>query len=211
MADLLILANSRKKGGYCVAGKDVLTNKWVRIVKDADGTELSLAQIMYDDIRGQVHRTPYEPFDKFIRMDLGQSVPLVYQPENVLVMPTRWQEIHVAQHNVILDTPPDLWGEGDRINAIDIEQGRIIISQSLYLVKVDNLQFYINDYHSHRACFQYGGLFYDLGATMNPATFKSLLDGTMLHNSIITVSFAGAFLNQYSGNQEHYKLVAAVF
>jgi hypothetical protein len=40
--DILILANSRKNGGYCVAGKDVITNEWIRIVGDTDGAKLDL-------------------------------------------------------------------------------------------------------------------------------------------------------------------------
>ncbi|MDR0606648.1 MAG: hypothetical protein LBG80_20445 [Bacteroidales bacterium] len=209
--DICILANSRKKGGFCVAGKDVTTNEWVRIVGDSNGTELSLTQIAYSDTMGQVHRTPYEPFNKFLRIDLGQCVPLNYQPENILVTPTRWQQVHISEPNINLDTPPDLWGNGDRIKALDIKQGRIIISQSLYWIKVNNLQFYVNDFNTNRAYFQYGGIDYDLGATMNPVIFQSLLNGTMLHNDIITVSLAGAFFNNYSGQCEHYKLVAAVF
>jgi len=42
MTDILILANSKKNNGYCVAGKDIITNKWVRIVGDQNGAELYL-------------------------------------------------------------------------------------------------------------------------------------------------------------------------
>jgi hypothetical protein len=209
--DVLILANSRKNGGYCVAGKDVTTNEWIRIVGDPNGAKLDLTQIAYRDTMGQVQRTPYEPFKKFLRIDFGQSVPLNCQPENILVLPTQWQQVHISQPNISFDTPPDLWGNGDRIKALDIEQGKIIISQSLYWIKVHNLQFYVNDFNTNRVYFQYGGIDYNLGATMNPVIFQSLLNGTMSHNDIITVSLAGAFLNDYSGQHEHYKLVAAVF
>jgi hypothetical protein len=53
MADVFILANSIKHGGYCVAGKDINTKHWIRIVGDQQGSELTLAQIAYTDINGK--------------------------------------------------------------------------------------------------------------------------------------------------------------
>ncbi|GMO25357.1 MAG: hypothetical protein Pg6A_12690 [Termitinemataceae bacterium] len=138
------------------------------LVGDQNGGELSLSQIRYNDLANRGQKIPYEPFNKFIRLNLGNAVPLRYQPENILLGQGVWQEINVTQHNISYDTPMDLWGAGDRIKADDITQGLVNVQQSLYLIQVINLQFYINDYNSHRACFQYGNSTYDLGATMNP-------------------------------------------
>jgi hypothetical protein len=129
MADILILANSTKEGGFCVAGKDIVSNRWVRLVGDQDGAELSLSQITYNDIADRRQMIPYEPFNKIIRVNIGNSVPLRYQPENVLIGKEPWQEIQVAQNNTSYDTPIDLWGTGDRIKADDIEQGLVNIPQ----------------------------------------------------------------------------------
>ncbi len=211
MSDVLVLANSRKKSGYCVAGKDIATNRWIRVVGNSNGSELNFSQIKYLDTSGNIQNTSYQPFNKFIRLNLGVSVPLNYQPENVLIGQTPWQEIQVGKYNATLDTPTDLWGIGDRISADDIQQGRVIISQSLYWIQVTNLQFYVNNYGTNRASFQYGVYSYDLGATMDNQIFKAIVAGHCGHNSILTVSLAGQFLNKYSGKNEHYKLVAAVF
>jgi hypothetical protein len=211
MADILILANSTKNGGFCVAGKDIVSNKWIRLVGDKDGAELTLSQIIYNDVTGKRQMIRYEPFNKFIRLNIGDPVPLLYQPENILISSEPWQEIQVTQHNITYDTPIDLWGAGDRIKAYDIEQGLLNILQSLYLIQVSNLQFYVNDYNSHRACFKYGDNVYDLGATMNPAIFCDLVNGMRAHNNILTVSLAGPFFNRYTNQYEHFKLVVAVF
>ena len=211
MADILILANSTKEGGFCVAGKDIASNKWVRLVGDQNGAELSLSQVAYNDIAGKRQMIPYEPFNKFIRLNIGNSVPLRYQPENVLIGKELWQEIQVTQYNNSCDTPADLWGTGDRIKAEDIEQGLVNISQSLYLIQVTSLEFYISDRNRPRACFQYRDNEYNLGATMNPAIFQDIEKGVKTHNNILTVSLAGPFFNKYSNQLEHYKLVAAVF
>jgi hypothetical protein len=211
MADILILANSTKKGGFCVAGKDIVLNSWVRLVGDRNGAELNLSQITYNDLADRRQVIRYEPFNKFIRLNFGNVVPLCYQPENILIGQGVWQEIQVTQHNITYDTPTDLWGTGDRIKADDIKQNLITIQQSLYLIQVINLKFYINDYNSHRACFQYGCNTYDLGATMNPSIFQDIVNGVRGYNNILTVSLAGPFFNSYSNQYEHYKLVAAVF
>jgi len=211
MADVLILANSKKNKGYCVAGKDIKTNKWIRIVGDQNGAELYLNHLKYNDLAGRMQMIPYEPLNKIISLDLGNSVPLLYQPENTLIGQKTWQEIQLTQNIISYDTPNDLWGTGDRIKATDIEQGLINISQSLYYIQVNDLEFYINDYNSNRACFKYGQNIYDLGATMNPSIFSDIINEKRAYNNILTVSLAGPYYNKHSNQFEHYKLVAAVF
>jgi hypothetical protein len=211
MAEILILANSTKNGGYCVAGKNIVSNSWVRLVSNQNGAELNLNQITYNDLAGRRQMIRYEPFNKFIRLNFGNAAPLCYQPENILIGQGPWQEIQVTQHNISCDTPVDLWGTGDRIKADDIKQNLINIHQSLYLIQVTNLKFYINDYNSHRAYFQYGCNSYDLGATIDPSIFRDIVNRVRGHNNILTVSLAGPFFNSYSNQYEHYKLVAAVF
>jgi len=144
-------------------------------------------------------------------LDFGNSVPLPYQPENILIGQKTWQEMQPTQNIINYDTPNDLWGEGDRIKAADIEQGLIKITQSLYYIQVKDLKFYINNYNSNRAYFKYGQNEYDLGATMNPAIFNDIINGKRTYNNILTVSLAGPYYNKHSNQYEHYKLVAAVF
>jgi hypothetical protein len=210
MADILILANSRKHNGFCVAGKDVISNKWVRIVGDKEGAELNLNQLKYNDLAGRMQVIPFEPFNKIISLDFGNTVPLNYQPENILIGKETWKEKQVTQNNVGYDTPADLWGTGDKIKAADIEQGLVNIPQSLYLIQVTELKFYFN-YYKPRACFKYGLNTYDLGATMDPSIINDILIGERPYKNILTVSLAGPFFNRYTNQYEHYKLVAAVF
>jgi hypothetical protein len=211
MSNILILANSRKNRGFCVAGKDIETNRWVRLVGDPNGAELNLNQIIYQDLANRRQMVQYEPLNKIIQLDFGNAVPLRYQPENILIGQNLWQEIQVPNHNIIFDTPVDLWGASDRIRADDISQGLISITQSLYLIQASDLKFYINDYNTNRVYFQYGNNAYDLGATMNPFVFQEIVQGLRAHNNILTISLAGPFFNRYTQQCEHYKLVAAVF
>ncbi|MDR2034761.1 MAG: bifunctional DNA primase/polymerase [Helicobacteraceae bacterium] len=36
--NIIVLAKSTKHGGYCVAGKSLMTGKWYRFVQDKDGS-----------------------------------------------------------------------------------------------------------------------------------------------------------------------------
>jgi hypothetical protein len=65
MSDILILANSRKTRGFCVAGKDIETNRWVRLVGDSNGAELNLNQIIYQDLANRRQMVRYEPLNKY--------------------------------------------------------------------------------------------------------------------------------------------------
>jgi hypothetical protein len=51
----------------------------------------------------------FEPFNKILRVDLGASVPLIYQPENILIGQTPWREIQISQSNITYDVPTDHW------------------------------------------------------------------------------------------------------
>jgi hypothetical protein len=211
MPDILILANSRKNRGFCVAGKDVETNRWVRLVGDPTGLELNFNQIIYQDLANRRQMVQYEPLNKIIRLEFGNAVPLCYQPENILIGQNLWQEIQITNHNIAFDTPVDLWGASDRIKANDINQGHITITQSLYLIQASDLKFYTNDYNTNRVSFLYRNNAYDLGATINPLVFQELVQGLRAHNNMLTISLASPFFNRYTQQKEHYKLVAAVF
>jgi ABC-type hemin transport system substrate-binding protein len=45
MADILILANSTKNRGFCIAGKDIAANRRIRLAGGQNGSELNLNQM----------------------------------------------------------------------------------------------------------------------------------------------------------------------
>ena len=47
--NIVVLANSRKHGGHCVAGKCVDTGKWIRPVSRKEGTCLDFSQVQCED------------------------------------------------------------------------------------------------------------------------------------------------------------------
>lgn len=78
---IVILAVSKKKGGWCVVGKNVddLT-QWIRLVGDENGRELYDREITINDgTRNRLLKT-----QDVIDVELGEDCPLPYQPENKL-------------------------------------------------------------------------------------------------------------------------------
>ena len=78
--DVAILTKSAKNGGYCVAGIDMDTRQWIRLVSsDANSCGALFSQdLQYKD------GTYCEPFD-IARIPILGKHPHVYQPENVLI------------------------------------------------------------------------------------------------------------------------------
>jgi len=143
-AEIIVLANSVKHGQHCVAGKCVNTGNWIRPVSNVYGAELSHDQTKYQNPYGKFGVKPLQK----IRMGLSQHVPLTHQPENYLIDGNLWRQnfsIDKADLLAHLDMPVDLWGQGNRVQYNLITTGLHSIDQSLYLVKVDNLDLYTNN------------------------------------------------------------------
>lgn len=200
--ELVIFANSRKHQRHCVAGKCFSTLKWIRPVSNIDGEALDDRQITYTNPYG---RYPVRPLQR-IKMHFQQSAPLPHQPENQLISDQCWEQhykIDIPTLPRFLDFPDDIWGNGDSISYREIANGHRPISQSLYLIHVDDLQISQKSPRQFRAIFTYNGMKYSLAIT----------------DPLINASHVGkqpkqAFLCVSLGENFHgycYKLVATIF
>lgn len=205
---IVVLANSLKHGGHCVAGKCTGTKKWVRPVSNINGAELSDQQITFKNKYGQYRVKPLQK----INMSFSNAVPLSHQPENWLVDETQWEQNYSITTDELInyaDRPKSLWGEGgsipcDQINTTNIEQ-------SLYLVSVEGLNLYLNDDGKRRVTFTYRGtpnpVIYDFPVT-DPHfddLIKKQQSDDWNSNRYLCVSLGEPYQNA------HYKLVATIF
>jgi hypothetical protein len=78
VTDLLILANSYKNHGRCLAGVDSF-GQWVRPVSDSHGGAIDTSRVI---VSGQLVMPGH-----VVQAELGAPVPLPYQCENVLLGP----------------------------------------------------------------------------------------------------------------------------
>jgi hypothetical protein len=201
-AEIVVLANSLKHGQHCVAGKCLNTGRWIRPVSDEQGGELS-----HNQARCQ---NPYGTFGvktlQKIRMGFSRHVPLSHQPENFLIDDNLWQQnysVAVAELQSYLDEPYDLWGEGNRVPHSQITLGLYIVTQSLYLVQVEDLSLYYTIEGRRRASFTYGGINYDFAVT--DPKFDEIVRAQREVSDILCVSLG----EEYQGYC--YKLVASIF
>jgi len=154
---IVVLAKSLKHRNYCVAGKDINSKEWVRPVSDIYGAELSEQQCKCTNTKWQRDGNP--PYStkllQKVEMNFKEHAPLPNQPENYVVKDDAvWKQqyqIKVNELATYINDPDSLWGDDDRIDYSLIESKFVHISQSLYLIKVDDLKLYKNEHDKRRA------------------------------------------------------------
>jgi hypothetical protein len=198
--DVIIFANSVKHGEHCVAGKFAYDRKWIRLVADDAGRELTRDQVIVETKRGSFKVMPLE----IVKVDILRIAPLRHQPENHIINDVRWRKGHFFSHHEIsnfLDSPATLWGVGNCIAAQDVLTGNVQIAQSLYLIRADEITLHMHN-DRRRVAFTFNNQRYDLPST--DPNFDKIKCGARAMHGFICVSL-GEEHNGY-----HYKIVAAV-
>jgi hypothetical protein len=216
---IVILANSVKNNQHCIAGKDIITKKWVRPVSDAEGSELSHNQAKCQNPHGLF---PINLLQK-IEIEFSQEAPLINQPENIIITDEVWLQRYKLEWNDLnsfLDNPVILWnnesnsgiGENDRVDYHQISMNNIKIEQSLYLIRTDDAKVIVTTNIENRkrirVSFMYNKTTYNL-ATTDPTLWKdySLKDigeYQFATPKILCISLAGKFDDGFC-----YKLVVS--
>ena len=212
---IVCLANSRKYGGRCIAGKEVLREgfgAWVRPVRARTSTELGREERRYQD--GKEPKTL-----DVMEVALLEPAPHLYQRENHLLdvaQPYRQAgELPWDQVPSLLDRPETLWingsssyyGKNDRVSAADAAA----LTSSLVLVIPDNFAMRVHTEGGRprvRAHFRYRGQPYVFSVT-DPFTEWEYLakpDGEYpIEGAVLCVSLGEAYTDGFC-----YKLVATV-
>ena len=171
---LLILANSHRDGGRCIAGKDIKTKEWIRPIRNEEEHGL-------ENYKFLKYKT-LEIWD----IILSEHSPSKTQPENHIIFKVDWERKEKEEKDNIeefLDEPCNLWlydshrdNKNNRVLSKLIENKSIEIKQSLYLIKVNNLTCVYN-YRTEkwRAQFTYNKVEYDLSITDEKYTDKCLI------------------------------------
>lgn len=211
--EIVVLAKSIKNHGFCVAGKSTRTHQWIRPVSTPEGGELTKDQTLacFTNSSGEYRRYPCKPLQK-IRMTFLRYTPLDYQRENYLIDESMdWiqnYKITESELEPYLDNPIDLWGQGDYIL-----QGQNPERNSLYLIRVQNLRFYRDNYDRRKVSFLYNRILYRLSCT--DPNFDSLIQRQDLNTNyaILCISLAQPIAYNLNGVNEirHYKLVASIY
>ncbi|MFH2050492.1 MAG: hypothetical protein ABIJ12_13735 [bacterium] len=173
---ICVVANSIKKSNRCIAGREILKKQdgidywgnWIRPVSSHDEGAVSI-----NECRLQDNCVP-SPFD-LIQVDCQSCENDPSQPENWLIQSdAKWQKLGSYDIGVIddiVEAPDDLWlepfGRQDRVSPTFLTT--LDNHQSLYLIKPDNFNFFIESSWSGgkrvRGVFVYNGTRYDFSMT----------------------------------------------
>ena len=223
-ATLLVLANSWKRGGRCVAGRRVsiagtqLTlGEWVRPVAPPSGTcEGELLDRHCETSPGRQVRVL-----DVVQVPLRQPAPKPGQPENhEIVADKPWRRlgsVGTGSIRSLAEAPSGLWdldpNRTDRVAASDIE--RMSPRNSLVVIQPRSFRVKLRPKDGRmqwRGCFSYGSHEYDLSLTDD--TFREDMASqtgsatefvpAFKDRCLLCISLGGAF------GDYHYKLVAAV-
>ncbi len=144
---IVCLANSRKYGGRCIAGKRLNRDSpgsWVRPVSRSPRGELDLKTMTMED--GEI-----PALGDILSIPAGSSAPHPYQPENRFALPEIWQRegrFPGLRLDRLCDHPDTLWENGhsgwnginDRIPAETVYE---TVEQSLFFVRVYRLSAHV--------------------------------------------------------------------
>jgi hypothetical protein len=218
LTTIVCLANSRKKSGRCIAGKEWANGRagrWVRPVSERESHEISESDRQYQD------GTDPRLLD-VINIPFKKVAPSSHQPENYLIDDGYyWTKVGVASLVDVVkfaDRPASLWKNG--FSSGSGTNDRIPISEaiagegSLFLIWVTDLiiQVYKKsgpDFSKRviRAQFTHQGEQYDLGVTdpIRERTYLAMSDGQHdVGKALLCVSLGDPF------GEHYYKLVAAI-
>lgn len=210
--EIVVLANSLKHANRCVAGKTIYTKEWIRPVSNANGDAISVANTAVLNNRTN-KKWPLKLLQK-TEITFSCHAPRInHQPENFVISNDPWIDKYKIAHNELkyyLDYPENLWGLGNSIPYLNAEQGCLQqINASLYLIEVQNLRLYTNQFNGairRRAAFTYNSNLYDLAVTC--LTFDNHIQTYNYYESAILCISLG---ESSPHDNRCYKLIASIF
>lgn len=217
---IVLLADSKKQGGRCVAGREILARSyggWIRPVSGrASGSELWPSERQYQN------GADPQLLD-VIDIALDHAVPHTCHQENWLhSSQAKWAKVGTLGWNDaanLVDGPPVLWVNGSSTIAgrnDEISAARAIgLQNSICLIRVNELTIRVfrTDYAKEvRADFSHANSSYSLKITdLNylPAYMQGPVGNYPIGECLLTISLAELYRKK-DGIDYHYKLVAAI-
>jgi len=202
---LLLLANSAKHHQHCIAGIDLNTRKWRRIVADETGKEVDFNNYNFYDEENNIFIKNIYVFSLPFLMEINieREVPLNTQPENCIIGSNIILKRSTNRNLLInfLQYPKSLWGESNKIYK-DFQA-----RSSLFLIRVDEIRLYWKDRSMYnktpqrRAKFWYNEIEYDLPVT--DLRFENMQE-QILYDKFLVISLG----EPYEGYC--YKIIASI-
>lgn len=207
--DIVLLAKSRKHYNYCIAGKDINTGEWIRLISEDDTIHNAVkpTDLIYED------NTEAEILDVIrVRVkEIEDENKILYQPENY-ILDDRYYLLKLEErspnglNNIIDDVELIFFNTSNSISKNDLEEienvnSLVLIDPEIVKVKRKN-----NTYLW--ANVKYNGEWYnnltikDIGFTEK--YYNDITSDRNFYNIKLVISLG----EEYKGS--HYKLIASV-
>jgi len=206
---LLVLANSKKSGGRCLAGIDTQTLQWVRPITDSLHCEVPTINTLNRETDKQLR-----PLD-LIELEITEYHPLKYQRENWLCKP----ESIASQGSASIESfysrlIPEIESKTWFLTDLDVKIDPDVYKRyktdapSLALIEVAKAKLFHNRHGSRRISFQHGKTNWDLPFTDD---FHEGVDAD-LGRSLLCLSIGEEWKPSWEPSTKtwHYKLVAGL-
>ena len=200
---ICILTKSLKDHDYCVAGIDITTGKWIRLVTTKDGG--AFPKEMLDDKHFKELNV--------LEVEVKQNVPFHVQIENWLI--DEKAEIKkigsLTKHQIFtlhpIEKPNEIFGTlGNELQRNEIKS----LNHSLEMVNVKDLVLDTSmkgdGRHHYKVKFEYNGHEYNFALT-DPKYRNEDFDQTRIPSATIIVSIPAV---PYGENDLYYKFVAKI-
>lgn len=217
---LIILANSRKHGGRCLAGREVLNpnplrlGDWIRLVPDDAGSEAHLNNLV------GVSESDLQPLN-VVQVPIEKEVPIRGQPENAKYSAKDpWRHIIKIELSGALiaelsEEPSHLWDEKESKSDRVAADGELIanVGWSLVMLRVSEARFHgvVNSKRLHFVCAMGS---YDLKITDEAFTDANTSNGVWQRPDaaefLVCISLGEPFSGHLLDKQYHFKLVATI-
>lgn len=200
---ICILTKSLKDHDYCVAGIDISTGKWIRLVSSKKGGAFPKALLDEND---------FKEFD-IIEVNLKHHSPYFVQYENWLVdfesKITKTGSLSKGQLFKLYPIDDYEFVFYNNKNELKIDEIKRI-NHSLEILKVNNLKLDTclkgDGKHHYKAQFNYKNINYNLALT-DPKFRNELIDKIQFNKAIIIVSIPAV---PYGENNLFYKFIAKI-
>ena len=204
--DAVILAKSTMWGKFCVAGIDVHSGGWVRLVGYRDGDPLDDSQMMFINDCGSC-----QPLD-LARIRIAQRLPRHNHVEDCMIERDAWLKLGRLSVNEVLQTHPEesyrfIFGNGMEY-VTDEEMSQLRFRYSLILIRAESLTLAPErnrkDELKARASFIHNGRQYEHIRVTDPE-YEHRTDTFTLGTAYLVMSMP---VNPFKGR--YYKLIAKI-
>lgn len=205
--DIVILAKSRKDNGYCVAGLDIYTGKWIRLVTDENGAPLLSIHTAYKNVAGFC-----EPLD-VVRVEILKRVPHKNHTEDCLIRVMNMKKRgFTTMANLMRFHPPENYEYvfGNGLNSLSTQEMESNNFQySLIFIRVKNMTVHYRG-RSPRADFEYNGVIYKDFSITDPdyETSDGVSYNDGMRNTYLVVSMPD---KPFFRDKRCYKFIAKIF